>query len=414
MAGQRTIRSLGLRQISEHLFFCYMHAALLVFITVSGSHLSGQIVATLNEPHRNLYVSPNGSDSNDGTAMAPFSSFQKADSVVQPGDTVHVLPGTYEGYTDRNTLRLATSGSSSARIRWVADSKWTARIVGHVNPVNGLGWGIVISGSFVDLVGFDVTSDANMGIWVLGTHVRVLGNHVHDIPGQHGCSSYGASGIEQGNYSGGYMEVIANVVHDIGAGGPGSCNKYHGIYLAAPFDTAVNNISYHNASKGITTWHAASHNTISNNTVFDNDVGILVGAGDSPCFRHCSADYVVVSNNIIYSNRSIGFWQYSQTGPHNLYTHNLVYANRVQDVLLRQNCPQSSIKTCSSFDHAIALDPQFIRATGSFATGDYHLRDTSPARNAGTGIGSPAVDFEGTPRFEGRAPDLGAYECARH
>ncbi len=101
-------------------------------------------------------------------------------------------PESTNGYTAENTIRIATSGVKSARIRWVAETKWAARIIGHVNPANRLGWGIVVAGNYVDLVGFDVTSNANMGVWILGTHVRVIGNHVHNIPGQAGCSSYGA------------------------------------------------------------------------------------------------------------------------------------------------------------------------------------------------------------------------------
>ena len=326
------------------------------------------------------------------------------------GATVYVLPGTYNGYTALHTIRIGTSGAESARIRWVAESSWAARIIGHVNPSNGLGWGIVIAGNYVDLVGFDVTSDANMGVWVLGTHVRVIGNHVHDIPGQPGCSSYGASGVEQGNYSGGYMEVIANVVHNIGAGGPGSCNKYQGIYLAAPFDTAVNNISYQNASKGIATWHAANRNTISNNTVFDNDVGILVGAGDSPCHQTCSADYMIVSNNIMYHNKAIGFWQYSKAGQHNIYTNNLAFANGDRNVLIQGYCGDRVFATCNSFVKAVYADPQFVNPTGNFFTGDYHLKRGSPALSAGTLVGAPPNDFDGRSRVTGLAPDLGAYE----
>jgi hypothetical protein len=389
---------------------CATSMALLIYVAMSALALSGQFPNAAQNSTRDFYISPDGSDVNPGTEEAPFSSFKKADSVVQAGDTVHVQPGTYSGYTALNTIRIATSGSESARIKWIAQTKWTAQIVGHVNPDNGLGWGIVISGDYVDLVGFDVTSDANMGVWVLGTHVRVIGNHVHDIPGQRGCTSYGASGIEQGNYSGGYMEAIANVVHNVGAGGPGSCNKYHGIYLAAPFDTAVNNISYHNASKGIGTWHAANHNTISNNTVFDNDVGILVGAGDTPCFSTCSADYVVVSNNIMYHNKTNGFWQYSKAGQHNTYTNNLVFANGVRNVLLRGNCGNASVVTCNSFDKAVFANPQFVNPTGSFFTGDYHLKGTSPALKAGTVVGAPPTDFDGRSRLEALAPDLGAYE----
>jgi Right handed beta helix region len=362
------------------------------------------------KPIRDFYISPYGNDFNPGTKEAPFLSFKKADSVVQAGGTVYVLPGEYNGYTAENTIRIATSGVKTARIRWVAETKWAARIVGHVNPANGLGWGIVVAGNYVDLVGFDVTSNANMGVWILGTHVRVIGNHVHDIPGQAGCTSYGASGVEQGNYSGGYMEVVANVVHNIGAGGPGSCNKYHGIYLAAPFDAAVNNISYRNASKGIGTWHAATHNTISNNTVFDNDVGILVGAGDSPCYQACSADYLMVSNNIIYHNKTIGFWQYSKVGQHNVYTNNLAFANSIRDVLLQGDCRNAAGMPCNSFDKAVYADPQFVDPTGNFFTGDYRLKSASPALKAGTVVGTPATDFNGKSRPANSPPDLGAYE----
>jgi hypothetical protein len=206
------------------------------------------------------------------------------------------------------------------------------------------------------------------------------------------------------------MDVVANVVHNIGAGGPGSCNKYHGIYLAAPFDTAVNNISYRNASKGIGTWHAASHNRISNNTVFDNDVGILVGAGDSPCYHNCSADYLVVSNNIMYHNKTIGFWQYSKTGGHNVYTNNLAFANHVRNVLLQGGCGNAAVTVCNSFDKAVYADPQFVDPTGNFFTGDYRLKSTSPALKAGTVVGAPPNDFDGRPRPANSTPDLGAYE----
>jgi parallel beta-helix repeat protein len=402
----------GVRPSENYCDRCAWATAIIVVIcaAVFPMAVSGHRPDAAGRPVKELYLSPDGSDSNAGTKTAPFLSFEKADSVVQAGDTVYVLPGMYNGYTAQHTIRIAASGTKSARIRWIAETKWAARIVGHVNPANGLGWGIAVAGDYVDLVGFDVTSNANMGVWVLGTHVRVIGNHVHDIPGQPGCTSYGASGVEQGNYSGGYMEVIANVVHNVGAGGPGSCNKYQGIYLASPFDTAVNNISYHNASKGICTWHAATHNTISNNTVFDNDVGILVGAGDSPCHRTCSADHMVVSNNIMYHNKTLGIWQYPKPGRYNIYANNLAFANGVQNVLLQGTCGNAE---CNSFHKAVIADPQFVNPTGNFFTGDYHLKRGSPALKAGTVIGAPPTDFDGEPRRTNSAPDLGVYESGQ-
>ena len=48
-----------------------------------------------------LYVSATGNDTNDGSQAHPFATLQQAASVVTPGTTVHVLPGTY---TDPVTL----------------------------------------------------------------------------------------------------------------------------------------------------------------------------------------------------------------------------------------------------------------------------------------------------------------------
>jgi hypothetical protein len=42
------------------------------------------------------------------------------------------------------------------------------------------------------------------------------------------------------------------------------------------------------------------------------------------------------------------------------------------------------------------------------ANGDYHLQVRSPCIDAGTSVGAPATDLEGTPRDA--APDMGAYE----
>jgi hypothetical protein len=52
----------------------------------------------------------------------------------------------------------------------------------------------------------------------------------------------------------------------------------------------------------------------------------------------------------------------------------------------------------------ISADPQFVDA----ANGDYHLQAGSPCVDAGTSVGAPLHDIEGTPRDA--APDMGAYE----
>jgi hypothetical protein len=62
------------------------------------------------------------------------------------------------------------------------------------------------------------------------------------------------------------------------------------------------------------------------------------------------------------------------------------------------NCP-------SQLTASIDADPQFV-APGS----DFHLSPTSPAINAGVTTSGAATDFDGTPRPQGAASDIGAYE----
>src|ERR1043166_9578920 len=70
------------------------------------------------------YVSPTGSDANAGTQAAPFKNITKAASAVIAGGTVHVRPGIYAGQ-----FATTASGTAEARIRYVSDIKWSAKIV---------------------------------------------------------------------------------------------------------------------------------------------------------------------------------------------------------------------------------------------------------------------------------------------
>jgi hypothetical protein len=60
----------------------------------------------------------NGSDANDGlSADRAFRTLQKAAEMVEPGATVHILPGVY-----RETVRPAASGTADAPITYVAEN----------------------------------------------------------------------------------------------------------------------------------------------------------------------------------------------------------------------------------------------------------------------------------------------------
>ena len=72
-----------------------------------------------------LYVSPTGSDANPAAQPVRSAPSSKAAKVAKPSTTVHVAPGTYRG-----NVATKTTAPRPARIRYVSDTKWGAKIVG--------------------------------------------------------------------------------------------------------------------------------------------------------------------------------------------------------------------------------------------------------------------------------------------
>lgn len=259
-------------------------------------------------------------------------------------------------------------------------------------------------GSYVDIVGFDVTGPGRLGIFNMGSHTSIVGNHVHDLAISGGCTANGGSGILNGNYNGSDGDIIGNVVHDIGV--PGSCNGVQGIYHSNLRGHIFNNIVYRVSAYGIHLWHAANNVTVANNTVFANGTsnmggGILMGTGDSP--GGIVLDYTKVINNIAFDNPKVGIVQYCYSGEncigqHNTVANNLVHRNGI-GIIMR----------VGSHINTVAANPRFkdYQADGS---GNYRLRKNSPAVDKGTSTSAPAYDIENVLRPRGAAFDIGAYE----
>jgi hypothetical protein len=297
--------------------------------------------------------------------------------------------------------------------------KWGARLA----PV-GAYYAWVQAGDYVDVEGFEVEGDSasSLGIYVTGSFGRVLGNHVHGVPATVGCSNgNGGAGIDAGNYAATDVDIVGNVVHDVGPivanGQPVAayCNGAHGIYHAILRGRIHNNVVYRSASWGIHLWHAADNVIVENNLVFQNGSetdlgnfvggGILIGAGDSP--GGVTTDNTTVANNIVYDNRGSSMIEYGATGAGNRFFANLVSSNGSDAVTLQTGSASGTIDA----------DPAFVdyQADGS---GDYHLDGASPAIDAGStacaplpGAGcAPSVDHDGGARPFGATLDVGPYE----
>jgi hypothetical protein len=340
------------------------------------------------------YVSPTGSDQHVGSQASPFATIQHAARVVTPGTTVHVLPGTYP-----QQVTVDNDGTADARITFISDSTWGAKIA---TPGSDAPW--ITRADYIDIIGFDITSSGSRdGIENMGSFIRTIGNHVHDLPG--GCDSRGGSGIDDGKYTAHDDDIIGNVVNNIGATYPKLCQYVHGIYHSTNGGHILNNISYDNAGCGINLWHAANATVVSNNLVFGNrEHGISIGTNTENTDGELG-DYFIVSNNISINNALLGIRERKGVGPHNQYLNNMVYGNG--DAPFGDEQYDWPSAAGSTDLHTLTQNAQFVnyRSDGS---GDYHLRTTSPAIGAGTNLGAPFTDFYGRPR--GKSVDIGPFQ----
>ena len=137
------------------------------------------------------YVSPAGNNNSNGSATHPWATIQHADRVVQPGDTVVVLNGTYSG-----DIVLGSSGTKGKPITYVAQHKWEAKLVG---TGSGAGSAVIrVTGGHLVIKNFDITGTDAAGVLLAasGTSAsfnQAIGNYVHDLTTP--CDDNGGAGL---------------------------------------------------------------------------------------------------------------------------------------------------------------------------------------------------------------------------
>ena len=391
------------------------------------------------------YVAPDGNDASAGTAEAPWRTLQHAADSVAAGDTVVVRTGEYAGFD------LRTSGTPGAWIRFTAEPG--VRIVSE-NPVTDDG--INLEGaSYVAVEGFTVEGMARNGIRaVLGHHVTLRNNRAFDnfergiftgfvddllIEGnetagsidEHGIyvSNSGDRPVIRGNLTRGNNAAGIHMNGDLSAGGDGVISGAlveanvildngeaggSGINCDGVQDSVFrNNLLLGNHAGGITLYQIDGGAPSTGNLVVNNTI-VMASDGRWGIALHDGASDNTLRNNVVLSRHP---WR----GSLDVDVASGSHAGLVSD----HNALMDRITTDGG-DSVIGLDAwratygqdfqSFLAAEAelfvdpTLPDGDYHLKEGSPAVDAGTTTDAPAEDVDGDTRPSGDGVDVGADE----
>jgi len=396
----------------------------------------------------NYYVSTTGSDSNPGTQALPWKTLQHAaDSLVlgSGGAIVHVASGIYNSTTYCSTSYVNTtamvcvtkSGTASQPITFISDQRWQAKLTcPSGNPF------FVLVGSYIRVIGFDMTCPA--GTFASGTygnfgHNEYHNNYFHDFATS-SCPSTGVLFGVGNNSQPGWTNNVGfvaegNVIRHAGAvtSAQPQCNQMHAIYFAEPYDVVTNNVISGAVGYGIVLYGGGvCHETIANNTVFNNSQGgiRIENVGDQSgywdeCANGAVTDYNTVINNLVVNNatgQAFGGGSYTgqgygidstapHVGTHNLYSNNLLYGNAPDQYLLGSG--EIALNQRTGTDVTVFTNYQSDRnwaPAAGYNYQNYSLTSGSPAIDAGISPAAPAIDINGAVRPFNAVWDIGAYE----
>jgi parallel beta-helix repeat protein len=282
-----------------------------------------------------FYAATYGDNANPGTAELPFQTLQRGAQALRAGDTLIVQGGTYPEVLVW-VIPSGTSWSQPVTVQAAPGETVVLQPTAQTDAVVDF----QDNSQYIILDGFtlDANHIATFVAGIDGSHIRVMNCEMKNAR---------ASGM----LVVGHGHELSNLdVHD-----NGSNDHQHGLYLTASqtrvessrfynhvgygiqafgggiddniFDS---NLAYDNTSGGM--WVGTGvRNTVSNNTIWDNDYGLILKSPGS-----------TVYNNTIYNNREVGIALLAPDKGVEI-THNTVYGNAggaingVTDATVRDN-----------------------------------------------------------------------------
>jgi hypothetical protein len=368
------------------------------------------------------YVATTGNDGNPGTRSQPWRTVAYAVSSMVPGDTTYVMDGTY----NEGVIRFKRSGTQAAPIKLLNYPEHSPKIV-FIDPDANHRILIQHASGYNRAIGW-ITIE---GLELTNGHDGIKWHSLHDSTIQrnwiHHNKFMGMLGV-----GGTRLRIDRNRINHNGnfakcAETPATCNQHHGIYAHGSAYTITNNVIYDNLSFGIqqngsstavysTTWHpspefaGAANWLIAHNTfAYQNYRGGMVVWG-SLCTNSR------IENNIFYENsvnvpsapQGIEFVSAgSSTGVK--IRNNHFYASGSGGLVAFESPAPSGMESTGNVINV--SPPAFVNAPATLpGSPNFALTARSPAIDTGLPLEATRMSFDGTPRPQGRAPDIGAYE----
>lgn len=291
-------------------------------------------------------------------------SLQAAIDAAAPGSTVTVEPGVYIGALDfrGKSVTLESSGGPASTV--ISSGGFEGGIqMGPGGTIRGFtiagagirvsGTGTLISGNIFDNASAGAASGGAFGAAIAGLsgaspliERNVFRNHVCGTPGARVVTFSSSSGI-----------TSPQIVNNIFENNPDCIGLYMGISSGTPL--VINNVFIRNRAA-----LAGLRGTYRNNIIVQNAIGLEA--------------------EIVFTPIPVPVWE-----------NNLVFGNTTADYQVTTLAGRTlGIPDQTGINGNISADPLFTDAL----MGDYRLRTTSPAIDAGTGAGAPTIDFDGLPR----------------
>jgi hypothetical protein len=273
------------------------------------------------------YVAKNGSDSNSGSASAPWLTIGHAAAVAQANSTVYVGAGTYN-----ESVLFANSGTSSAPIVFNGQG---------VAIVDGTGVACCTTPSFATSNGFLCCN--TQGLFEIGAASGVSYLTIEGFTIQNYKTASTADvplGILVAG-SGTGINILNNTVMNIQTTAGKRGNAYGiGVFgiSATPLSVTVNGNTVTGCLTGqseTTTYNGNVQNfVVSNNTIYDNDnIGMdaigFEGVGPTGYDQAKNGD---VYGNLIYNNSA-----HKNPGEGNEYDEDGVYCDGCAEVIFERN-----------------------------------------------------------------------------